>query len=161
MRRLPLLPLVVAIGLVASLVAAPAAAQADTFPTISGRTYSGGSAKLTVTGAAKISSEIPINTQASFGDGTSTWLQFGASGSAEPNVLVTYGETKETGIIVGQGKFTATGGIMPGEKSECSGKATVTANLVTGEYACTGLTSMNADGSMGTVNIKVSFTAKS
>jgi len=161
MHRLPLLPCVVAIGLAASLAAAPAAAQADTFPTISGRTYSGGSAKLTVTGSANISREIPINTQASFGDGSSTWLQFGASGSAEPNVLITYGETKETGIIVGQGKFGATGVITPGEKSQCSGKANVTSTLVTGEYTCTGVTSLNADRSMGTVNITVSFTARS
>jgi hypothetical protein len=161
MHRLPFLPPAVAIALVASLLAAPAAAQADTFPTISGRQYSGGSAKLTVTGSTRISQEVPINTQASFGDGTSTWLQFGVSGAADPNVLITYGETKETGIIIGHGKFIATGVITPGEKSECSGKATVTGNLITGEYACTGVTSKNADGSLGTVNINVSFTAKS
>ena len=161
MRRLPLLPPLAAIALVASLLAAPAAAQADTFPTISGRQYSGGSAKLTVTGSTRISQEVPINTQASFGDGMSTWLQFGVSGAADPNVLITYGETKETGIIIGHGKFIATGVITPGEKSECSGKATVSDNLITGEYACTGVTSKNADGSMGQVDIKVSFTAKS
>src|SRR4051794_18486971 len=105
MHRLPLVPPAAAVALVASLIAAPAAAQTDTFPTISQRQYSGGSAKVTVTGATRISQEIPINTQASFGDGTSTWLQFGISGAADPNVLITYGETKETGIIVGQGKF--------------------------------------------------------
>ncbi len=161
MHRLPLLPPAVAIALVASLLAAPAAAQADTFPTISQRQYTGGSAKVTVTGSTRISQEVPINTQASFGDGESTWLQFGVSGAADPNVLITYGETKETGIIVGQGKFIATGVITPGEKNQCSGKATVTANLITGEYACRGVTSKNPDGSLGTIEIKVSFTAKS
>jgi hypothetical protein len=152
---------VLSAAVVALCAAAPAAAQADTFPTISGRQFTGGSATVTVTGSTRISLEIPINTQASFGDGSSTWLQFGASGSAEPNALVTYGETKETGIIIGQGKFTATGGIIPGEKSECSGKAAVSDHLITGEYACKGLTSKNADGSLGQVDLKVSFTAKS
>ena len=37
------------------------------------------------------------------------WLQFGVSGSNEPNALVTHGETKEIGIIVGdiEVRFTA------------------------------------------------------
>ncbi|HEX3233397.1 MAG TPA: hypothetical protein VHR41_04335 [Gemmatimonadales bacterium] len=131
------------------------------FPTISERQFTGGGATVTVTGSSKISQEIPLNTKASYGDGESTWLQFGVSGSAEGDVLVTYGESKEIGITVGRGKFLATGGIMPGEKSQCSGKAQVTAALVSGDYTCTGVTSKQAEGGMGKVDIKVTFTAKS
>ena len=161
MRRIPLLARIVAFALAPSLLASAAAAQTDGFPTISGRTFTGGSAMVTVTGDTKFAQEIPINTQASISDGESTWLQYGASGSADPNALITYGQTKEIGITIGQGKFIATGGIMAGEKSECSGKVTVTANLISGEYACTGLVSKQASGGMGRVDIKVTFTAKS
>jgi hypothetical protein len=139
---------------------APAAAQTSGFPTISQRQYTGGSAKVTVTGSAKIDTEIPLNTQASFSDGESTWLQFGASGSAEPNALITYGETKEIGITIGKGKLIATGGIMPGEKSDCAGKVQVTESLISGEYTCRGLTSYVPGQGMGKVDIKVTFTAK-
>ncbi|MEO7474226.1 MAG: hypothetical protein ABIY46_02735, partial [Gemmatimonadales bacterium] len=76
---------------------APAPAQTSGFPSISERQFTGGSAKVTVTGSTTIAQEIPLNTQASYGDGEMTWLQFGASGSAEPNALITYGETKEIG----------------------------------------------------------------
>ena len=161
MRRLALFAWIVSLGLVACLLASPAAAQTASFPTISGRTFTGGSAKVTVTGFTTITKEIPINTQASFGDGESTWLQFGASGSAEPNALITYSQTKETGITIGEGKFIVTGGIMYGEQPQCSGKVSVTATLVSGSYACTGLTSKQASGGMGTVDVKVTFTAQS
>jgi len=142
-------------------LAAPAAGQTSGVPTISQRQYTGGSAKVKVTGSAKIDAEIPLNTQASYSDGEVTWLQFGASGSAEPDALITYGDTKEIGISVGKGKLIATGGIMPGEKSQCSGKVQVTGSLVSGEYSCTGVTSHDPGGGMGKVDIKVSFTAKS
>ncbi|MEP7177320.1 MAG: hypothetical protein ABI860_12295, partial [Gemmatimonadales bacterium] len=135
---------------------APAPAQTSGFPSISERQFTGGSAKVTVTGSTTIAQEIPLNTQASYGDGEMTWLQFGASGSAEPNALITYGETKEIGISAGKGKFVATGGIMPGEKSQCSGKVTVTGNLITGDYTCTGVTSDQGGGTMGKVDMKVS-----
>ena len=161
MRRIPLLGSIVVVGCALCLLVSLAAAQTDGFPTISGRQFTGGSIKVTVTGSTQITQEIPINTTASFGDGESTWLQFGASGAAEPNALITYGQTKEIGIIIGQGKFAVTGRIMPGEASECSGKASVTATLVSGEYACTGLVSKQAEGGMGKVDVKVSFTAKS
>jgi len=161
MRRIKLLTSAVAFVLAACMLASSAGAQDSGFPTISARTYTGGSAKVTVTGSTQIAQEIPINTQASFGDGESTWLQFGVSGAAEPNVLITYSQMKEIGIIIGQGKFTATGGFFPGQKSECSGKQSVTPTLVSGEYTCSGLTSKQASGGMGTVDIKVMFTAKS
>jgi hypothetical protein len=162
MRRIPLLAGIVGFGFASCLLLPPAAAQTTGgFPTISARQFTGGSAKVTVTGSTRITQEIPLNTIASISDGESTWLQFGASGSAEPNALVTYGQTKEIGIIVGQGKFNVTGGLMPGETSECSGKATVTATLISGDYVCAGLVSKEAAGGMGKVDVKVSFTAKS
>ena len=161
MRRIPLLAGLAAFGIASCLLASPVAAQTDGFPTITERTFTGGSAKVTVTGSTQITKEIEINTIASISDGESTWLQFGASGSAEPNALITYGQTKEIGIIIGQGKFAVTGGIMPGEKSECSGTATVTPTLISGDYVCTGLVSKEAAGGMGKVDVKVSFTAKS
>ena len=161
MRRIPVLAPVVAFGLAVCLLVSPAAAQTDGFPTISGRQFTGGSIKVTVTGSTTIAQEIPINTTASFGDGESTWLQYGASGAAEPNALITYSQTKETGITIGEGKFIVTGGILYGEKPTCSGKVSVTATLVSGSYACTGLTSKQAAGGMGTVDVKVTFTAQS
>ena len=103
-----------------------------------------------------------INLQASYGDGEVTWLQFGASGSEAPNALITYGETKEIGITIGKGKLTVTGGIMPGEKSACSGKVEVTPKLLSGKYTCHSVSSYDpATAKQGTVDIEVTFTAKS
>lgn len=161
MRRIPLLVGIAVFGFASCLLVSPSAAQTDGFPIVSARQFTAGSAKVTVSGSTQFTKEIPLNTIASISDGESTWLQFGASGSADPNALVTYGQTKEIGIIVGQGKFSVTGGIMPGEKSECSGKTTVTPTLISADYACTGLVSKEASGGMGKVDVKVSFTAKS
>jgi hypothetical protein len=139
----------------------PALGQTSGFPTISARQYTAGSATVTVTGSAKIAEEIPLNTAASISDGEVTWLQFGDSGSEKPNALITYGQTKEIGVSVGRGKLTATGGIMPGEPSQCSGKVKVTPTEVTGEYTCPGLTSYDPGAGMGKVDVTVRFTAKS
>lgn len=161
MRRIPFLSSVVATGLFLAVVPSPAGAQAGVPPAISERQFTGGSVKVTVTGSTKIEQEITINTKASYADGGMTWLQFGESGAAAPNVLITYGETGETGITVGKGKFIATGGIIPGEKSQCLGKVQVTGTLVSGDYTCAGVTSHDPATGMGKVDIKVRFTAKS
>ena len=84
MHRGPCLSSVVVLGLTLSALAAPVGAQTGAYPTISERQFTGGSINLTVTGSAKIDQEIPINTKASYGDGGMTWLQFGNSGSEEP-----------------------------------------------------------------------------
>jgi hypothetical protein len=152
---------VVLAGLALVGLAARGAGQTSGFPSISQRQYTGGSATVTVSGSATIDTVVTLNPQASYSDGEVTWLQFGTSGAETPNALITYGETKEIGIAVGKGKLVATGGIMPGEKSQCSGKALVKETEVTGEYTCTGLTSHDPGGGMGKVNIKVRFTAKS
>jgi hypothetical protein len=138
----------------------PLTAQDQKPPAISQRTFTGGSAKVTVTGTFTVDSDIPINTVASISDGESTWLQFGASGSAEPNILITYGETGETGVIVGRGKNSATGGITPGGESSCTGTVKVTPTLVSGEYTCPGIVSYDPGKGMGKVDIKVAFSAK-
>lgn len=124
--------------------------------------YIDGSAKVVVTGTLSVDLDIPINKQASFSSGDMTWLQFGASGGAEPNALITYTDTKEIGITVMRGKLTLIGGITPGEPSECSGTVEVTATLITGHYTCRGVTSHDpATGKMGKADIDIRFTAKS
>jgi hypothetical protein len=161
MRPLPLLSSLVASSLICTIVPSPAGGQTSGFPAISARQYTGGSAKVTVSGSAKIDREIPLNTQASYSDGEMTWLQFGISGSEEPNALITYGETKEIGISVGKGKFIVTGGIAPGEESQCTGQAKVTGTSIAGEYRCVGVDSHDPATGMGKVDIEVRFTTKS
>jgi hypothetical protein len=148
-------------GLVLPGAVRPLAGQDRPPPAISQRQFSDGSAKVTVAGSFTIDQEIPINKIASVADGESTWLQFGASGAIEPNILITYGETGETGVIVGKGKSSATGGITPGEKSDCTGTVQVTPTLVSGEYTCRDVVSYEPGKGMGKVNIKVVFSAKS
>ncbi len=161
MHCTPVLSSIVAASLVLA-AASPALGQADGYPTISSRQFVGGSAKVTVTGATQIDQEVPINTQASFGDGEMTWLQFGVSGSESPNALITYGESGEVGVSVGPGKFVATAGNPPGEKPQCLGKTKVTGTLVSGNYTCRGISSHDGTtGKMGKVDIAVRFTAKS
>lgn len=162
MRRIPLLSSLVAAGLLLAAAASPAGGQTGGLPKISARQFTGGSAKVTVRGSLQIDQDVPINTQASVGDGEMTWLQFGASGSETPNALITYGETGELGVSVGKGKFVATAGNVPGEAPQCSGKTDVTKSSVAGSYICKGVTSHDAATSkMGKVDIEVRFTTKS
>ena len=145
-----------------ALAAGATPLDAQGFPTISTRQFTGGSAKLIVTGSFTISQELALNPQGGFGDGEVTWIPFGVSGSDQPNALITYGETKEIGITVGRGKLIATGGITPGEPSQCSGKVEVTATLIAGRYTCKGVSSYDpGTGKMGKVDIDITFTAKS
>lgn len=144
-----------------AVLASPLAAQA--FPKISGRSYIDGTAKVTVTGTLSINADILINKQASFGDDEMTWIQFGVSGAAEPNALITYNAgLKEIGISVAAGKNGATGGIQVGGESTCSGTTEVTAKLVSAHYTCKGLTSYDSGTrQMGKIDIDIIFTAKS
>jgi hypothetical protein len=161
MRCIPWGSSVLTISLLLAVLPSPAEGQTDGPPKITQGQYTAGSATLTVTGSGKIDQEIAINGKASYSDGTMTWLQYGISGAAEPNVLITYGESGEIGISVGKGKFVVTGSIMEGEDSACSGKAQATGTLVSGEYTCTGLTSYEPGKGMKKVDVKVRFTAKS
>jgi hypothetical protein len=158
-------PIRLLVGVAAACLAAastsPAASQAGAPPTISARSFTGGSAAVTVTGTVEFTQDVPLNAQASFGDGEKTWIQFGASGAETPNALLTYGDG-EVGVSVGRGRFVATAGIMVGDTPQCSGSAEVTAALVSGHYSCPGIVSYDAKtGKMGKVNIDVRFTAKS
>lgn len=118
--------------------------------------------KIVVTGSFTVNADVPINAQASIGDGEMTWLQFGVSGSSTPEALITYGQNQETGITVGSGKNVATGGMMPGEKPTCTGNVQVTATLLSGHYVCKGLSSHNSSsGRLATVDVEVTFTARS
>ena len=144
------------------LVATPLCAQQSAYPPISQREFVGGSVKVKVTGTFTMDQEVPINTKASIGGGDMTWLQYGASGSAEGDVLITFTQTQEVGIMVGRAKQTATAGVTPGEKSECSGKVDVAAKLISGHYTCKGVVSYDPRTfKMGKVDIDVEFNAKS
>ena len=155
MRPILFLLSVAAGGLGLAVLASPARGQTGGIPTISSRQFVGGSGKLTVTGSFQIDEDVAINTKASYSDGESTWLQFGDSGAQTPNALITYAETG-VGIIIGKGKFTATG-----EFPACSGKVVVTSALVSGQYTGTGVTSYNpGTGKMGNIDITIRFTAK-
>lgn len=127
-------------------------------PVISARSYVSGTAKTKVSGAFSIDEEVAINTQASISDGSMTWLQYGASGSAAANVLVTVNQDlNEIGINVARGKPTSTV-----TSADCKGGMEVTDKSVTGHYTCPGAASYDPSTSaMGQVNIEVSFTAGS
>lgn len=139
----------------ATIVAATATAAAPAkIPTISPRTYASGTAHVIVTGTFAFTADIILNIPASISDGEDTWLQYGASGSDTPNALLTVHPT-EIGLVVGQGKSSATAG-----NDECQGKLDVTLATVSGHYTCKNVTSYDPrSGKMGTVNIDISLTA--
>jgi hypothetical protein len=153
-----------AVALIAAMAAfaSPAAGQTSDPPKVSARTFTAGSAAVTVTGAVTFTQDVPLNIPASISDGGMTWIQYGVSGGAEPNLLMTYAESGEVGVSVGQGKFAATAGVMPGEQPQCSGGTEVTATLVSGHYSCPDIVSYDSrTGKMGKVKVEVRFTAKS
>ncbi|HEV8125311.1 MAG TPA: hypothetical protein VGP80_13780 [Gemmatimonadales bacterium] len=128
-------------------------------PVISARTYVSGSVTVIVKGSFQMNQVIEINKPASISDGEMTWLQFGASGSSTGDVLVTYGEDigDGVGVHVGKGKPTATAG-----SELCTGDLTITASQLSGHYTCAGVVSYDSStGTMGKVDIEISFTAKS
>ncbi len=90
MRCIPFLSSLAATGFILAVIPPLMAGQADEIPTISGRYFTSGSAMVKVSGSVQIDQEVPINVKASFGDGEMTWIQFGVSGGAEPDALVTY-----------------------------------------------------------------------
>lgn len=144
------------IVVVATLAATAPAFTADGVPKISLRAYVGGSAKVTVSGAFKINADIPINKQASMSDGEMTWLQYGVSGAAEPNMLLTV-SSYEVGFGVSRGKAMATAGA-----GDCTGDIVVGERQINGKYICKGVTSYDpSTGQMGTVDIEIQFTALS
>ena len=161
MRWIPVLFSLAGTGLAGALRVPSAEGQASPIPTISARQFTGGSAKVKVTGSSQIDAEVPINTQASISDGDHTWIQYGASGAPTPNALITVHDG-ELGFGVGKGKFTVTASIMEGGEAQCTGTTDVTPTVVSGHYTCPGIVSYDAaTGTMGKVSIEISFTAKS
>jgi hypothetical protein len=139
-----------------AVVLSASASDQGKVPRISARTYSSGSATVTVTGSFQVAADIPINRQASFSDGEMTWLQYGASGSQAPNALVTV-NLYEIGINVGLGKQTTIVGA-----DECTGSLDVTGNSISGHYKCRGAPSHDPRVlQLGNVNIDIRFTAGS
>jgi hypothetical protein len=138
----------------AALALAAAAAAPAKIPVISARTYKAGTAHVIVTGTFAFTADIILNIPASISDGEDTWLQYGASGSDAPNALLTVHPT-EIGLVVGQGKSSATAG-----SDDCQGKLDVTPASVSGHYTCKNVTSYDPrSGKMGTINIDISLTA--
>lgn len=161
MRWIPVLFSLVATFLAGALRVPSAEGQASPIPAISARQFTGGSAKVKVTGSSQIDAEVPINTLASISDGDHVWIQYGASGAPTPNALITVHDG-ELGFSVGKGKFIVTASIMEGGEAQCSGKTDVTPSLVSGRYTCPGIDSYDAaTRTMGKVSIEISFTAKS
>lgn len=139
----------------------PAGAQKH-YPTISARQFTSGSVHIKVTGAFSLDQDVKINTAASVGDGEMTWLQFGASGGAQPNATITFTDGGEVGIVVAQGTVQGVAGIGGNEKPWCTGKLDVADKLITGTYTCADAASYDrASGRMGKVNIEVKITAGS
>lgn len=158
-NRLFLRLAIIAMPLATSVTAGGAQVPDSVVPVISARTYKGGSATVVVKGSFQVDQAIPINTAASVSDGEMTWLQFGASGSATPNALITYGEGigDGVGVNVGVGRRTVTVG-----SDICDGAVTITATTMTGHYVCAGATSYDSStGRMGKVDIDIRFTVQS
>jgi len=144
-------------GMLAVALFSATAVHADgKTPVIGARSYIAGSAAVTVTGAFEIRADIPINTKASMSDGEMTWLQYGDSGSAEPNMLLTV-SPYEVGFGVAKGKAIATAGA-----ADCTGDMVVTGVSIIGKYSCKGVSSYDpSTGQMGKVDIEIKLTAQS
>jgi hypothetical protein len=148
--------LALAVVAASTFLAAVTSYNVRSIPSISPRGYVGGSAKVTVTGAFKVDADIPINKRASMSDREMTWLQFGVSGAAEPNMLLTV-SGYEVGLGVARGKATATAGT-----EDCTGDMVVGERQDNGKYQCKGVTSCDpSTGQIGTVDIEIQFTALS
>jgi hypothetical protein len=127
---------------------------------ISKRTYTGGSVKAKVTGFFAVDGSQDLNKPASITDDGHTWLQYGASGAPELNVLFTNDESMaENGVNIGMGPYTVTATSTSGE---CQTKFDVAPATIAGHYSCSGSTGYNQKtGQMGKVDIEVDFNAGS
>jgi len=127
---------------------------------ISSRTYTSGSVKAKVTGFFQVDGSQELNKPASITDDGHTWIQYGASGAQELNVLFTNDESMaENGVNIGVGPYTVTATSTSGE---CRTKFDVAPTAVAGHFSCAGSTGYNAKtGQMGKVDIEVDFNAGS
>lgn len=128
----------------------------EEIPVVSPRTYKVGHIQVNVSGFFSINASPALDTKASISDGEYTWIQYGASGEAAPNVTVTIGQG-DMGISVAVGRYGATGTTI-----ECEITTEVTPTKVSGHYSCPKVTGYNqADRSMGEVKIEVDYEATS
>jgi hypothetical protein len=127
---------------------------------ISARTYTSGTVKAKVTGFFQVDGSQQLNKPASITDEDQTWIQYGASGAQELNVLFTNSTAMaENGVNIGVGPYTVTATSTSGE---CKTKFDIKPATVTGHYSCTGSTGYNnKTGQMGKVDIEVDFDAAS
>lgn len=141
---------------------APVATAQRHYPPISARQFTSGSVQIKVTGAFTMDDKVALNTTASIAMGDMTWLQYGVSGSAQPEALITFTDTNEIGILVARGKVQATSGVGGNEQPWCTGKVDVTARHITGQFTCKDVTSYDqATRKMGKVTVEVRFSAES
>ena len=127
---------------------------------ISPRTYASGNVTAKVSGFFAADGSQDINKPASITDDGHTWIQYGASGAPELNVLFTNDESMaENGVNIGIGPYTVTATSTSGE---CRTKFDVAPATVAGHYSCTGSTGYNTKtGEMGKVDIEIDFNAGS
>jgi hypothetical protein len=126
------------------------------FPPVSDRTFSSGQAVVKVTGSFTVDATIPLNLPASVSIDGMLWLQYGTSGAAEPNSLVTRNEDGESGAQAAVGGSTAIG-----TELECLIDVDVEPSMIQGSFDCRGVTALLADGNLGLVDILVEFVAAS
>ncbi len=132
------------------------ASSGNVVPVISARTYTGGSIQVKVSGFFEVNGSQDLNKPASITDDGQTWLQYGVSGSPGLDVTVTSNES-ESGVVVGNGPYTATVG-----SGDCKITFNVAPAIVSGNFLCAGVTGYNQKtGQMGKVSVEVSFNAKS
>ena len=127
---------------------------------ISPRTYKAGTVTAKVTGFFQVDGTQTLNVPASITDEDQTWIQYGASGAQELNVLFTNSTAMaENGINIGVGPYTVT---VTSTSGECRTKFDVQPKTITGHYSCTGSTGYNnKTGEMGKVDVEIDFAASS
>lgn len=139
--------------------ASPTPAPGVTVPSISARTYSGGSAPVAVTGSFTFGSTLALLPQDAFSDGTETTLNYGFQLDPGGMLLVFSERTGADGLglNVNYGPWMAT---YLGEG--CTWEVEVTDVTLSGHISCTDIPAVNeADGTTGTVDIELDFAANS
>ena len=137
----------------------PTPAPGTTIPTISARSYTGGSTPVTVTGSFGFSSTIALHPPASYSDGTETTLSYGWFLGSD-GLLLAFSQREGAdglGLNVQSGPWIAT---YLGEG--CTWEVEVTDVTLSGHVSCTDIPAVNeADGTTGVVDIELDFSADS
>ena len=159
MRRIPIL-----FSLAATCLLGPVRTigkgQASPIPTISNRQFTGGSAKVKVTGSSQIDADVPINTQASISNDGHVWIQYGASGAPTPNLL-DHRARRRAWIRRGQGQIHRHRQYHGGRRGPMLGQDRCDAHWCLGTIPVRGSSPTMPRRAMGKVNIEVTFTATS